>query len=85
MAEVPSDFEWPVPWEPVEGERNGPLQHASYALVRAFMAVFGKLPAGGVRLSLGALARLARRVDPSRTRAAMDRLTFLVMALGIQG
>ncbi len=71
--------EWPVPWEAVEGNKNGIVEHVSYGALRAFMAVFSRLPDGAVNLSLAAIARLAYLLSKERTRAAKE---FLDQAMG---
>ncbi|MFT5284352.1 MAG: KDO2-lipid IV(A) lauroyltransferase [Planctomycetota bacterium] len=79
MAETESPTEWPVPWEAVEGTQDGVFEHLSYGALRAFMAVFARMPNSAVNLSLGAIARLARRVSKKRSAAAKD---FVNQALG---
>ena len=71
--------EWPVPWEAVEGNQNGPLEHLSYGALRAFMGVFSRLPDGAVNASLGAIARFAKFAAKERTQAAKE---FVDQALG---
>jgi len=78
MAEGGTD-EWPVPWEPVEGNQNGVVEHLSYGALRAFMAVFSRMPNGAVNASLAVLARVAKSLARERTRAAKE---FVDQALG---
>ncbi len=71
--------EWPVPWEPVEGDQDGILAHVSYGAVRLLVAGFSRLPDGAARALIGTLARLGKIVDRKRSRAAR---TFIDQALG---
>jgi len=71
--------EWPLPWQEVAGERNGPLAWVEYAAVRAAVETLSRLPVGAQRSLTGGLARLARRFDAGHTRTARE---FLEQALG---
>ncbi|HVS19056.1 MAG TPA: lysophospholipid acyltransferase family protein [Planctomycetota bacterium] len=74
-----AEFEWPVPWEAVEGDRNGPGQALSTAALRALVAVVGRLPWGLQQSVVGAVARLAKAVDRRHSDAGRR---FVETALG---
>lgn len=63
MTTTAAELEWPVPWEPVEGDRNGPGQALSTAALRALVAVVSRLPWGLQQGVVRAVARLAKAVD----------------------
>jgi KDO2-lipid IV(A) lauroyltransferase len=71
--------DWPVPRQEVLGKRGGALAWIECQLVRGIVGGAARLPAGPRRLLVGALARLARRVDRRHTRAAEE---YLRQALG---
>jgi KDO2-lipid IV(A) lauroyltransferase len=74
-----ADADWPVPWQPGWGPDDGLAARAQAALARAALATLGRLPAPLLRPALGALARLARRLDRRHSDAAR---AFLRQALG---
>jgi KDO2-lipid IV(A) lauroyltransferase len=79
MADAADPSPWPVPWESVEGVRNGPLAWAEYGAVRALLALGSRLPAGGREALAAGFARLARAVDRRHSDAARR---FVAQALG---
>lgn len=70
---------WPVPWQPVWGPDDGWSARAAHRLLRAVLALATRLPEPWLAPLLGALARVARRVD--RRHAAAAR-AFLRQAVG---
>ncbi|MBK7643319.1 MAG: lysophospholipid acyltransferase family protein [Planctomycetes bacterium] len=71
--------DWPVPRQEVLGKRGGVLAWIECQLVRGLVGGVARLPGGARRLLVDALARLARRVDRSHSRAAEE---YLRQALG---
>lgn len=70
---------WPVPWEPVEGDRDGALQQLSTAALRALVGATARLPAGAQRAIVGGVARLAKTIDRRHSNAGRR---FVETALG---
>ena len=70
---------WPVPWEPVEGDRNGALQQLSTAALRALVAGVASLPWGAHQACVRGVARLAKAVDRRHSDAGRR---FVETALG---
>jgi lauroyl/myristoyl acyltransferase len=70
---------WPVPWEPVEGDRNGALQQLSTAALRALVACVARLPWGAQQSVVAGVARLAKAVDRRHSDAGRR---FVETALG---
>lgn len=70
---------WPVPWEPVEGDRNGALQQLSTAALRALVAGVASLPWGAQQACVRGVARLAKAVDRRHSDAGRR---FVETALG---
>lgn len=77
MSELAAN--WPVPWEPVEGDRNGPLQELSTASLRALLAGVSRLPWGAQQTCVRGLARLAKALDRRHSDAGRR---FVEAALG---
>lgn len=71
--------DWPVPWQPVWGEADGPGSRLGTWAVRGALACATRLPEGALSVLLESLAALAKRVDRRRTRVARE---FLQQALG---
>lgn len=71
--------DWPVPRQEVAGTRGGALAWLEFQLVRGLLGALASLPDAPRGALVGALARLARRVDRRHTRAAEG---FLPIALG---
>jgi len=69
----------PVPWQPVEGERDGLVAQLEALAVRGLVGGISRLPNGLRSALLGGGARLARRFDRRHTDAAR---AFLRQALG---
>ena len=70
--------QWPVERQVVEGDRNGPSAWFQYALFRAAVALFARLPLGGRRALSRVIGELALRLDRKRTRYAAE---FIAQAL----
>ena len=70
---------WPVPWMPVEGTRDTFGAKVEYLAMRTATRFAARLPEFLLRPLIGGLARLARVVDRSHTRAARE---FISQALG---
>jgi len=79
MAESRGDAAWPVPWQAVEGDADGPASRLATGAVRALLGCAMRLPEGALSALLAALAALAAVVDRRRVRAAHE---FLRQALG---
>jgi Kdo2-lipid IVA lauroyltransferase/acyltransferase len=73
--------DWPVPRQQVLGQRGGALAWLECQLVLGLVGAAARLPAGMRRVLVGGLARLARIVDRSHTRAAEE---YLRQVLGAQ-
>jgi len=71
--------EWPVPWEPVEGDRDGPMARLETLGVRLVLPAIARLPWGPQRGIVRAVARLAKVVDRRHTREARG---FIETAFG---
>jgi len=69
----------PVPWEPVEGDRDGLLAHLEAHAVTTTVRVLSRLPLGLQRRLAHVLARAARALDRRHAGAARR---FLQIALG---
>ena len=80
-AALPSEYsqDWPVPWTPVWGTRDGLLPRLETALARGALGLLSRLPEGLLAPVIGGLARLARRLDRRHARAARE---FITTALG---
>lgn len=74
-----SAAQWPVPWEPVEGDLDGPLQVLSTAALRSILAGVSRLPEPAQRAVVNGVARLARAVDRRHSNAGRR---FVEAALG---
>jgi len=73
------DFEWPVPWTPVEGTRGGVFAWMEHLALRAAMTSMARLPGFLLTPMIGGLARLGRLVDKKHTS---DARKFIRQALG---
>jgi lauroyl/myristoyl acyltransferase len=71
--------QWPVPWEPVEGDLDGPLQALSTAALRALLAGVSRLPWSLQQAFVDGVARLAKAVDRRHSDAGQR---FVAAALG---
>jgi lauroyl/myristoyl acyltransferase len=71
--------DWPVPRQPVHGTRDGLGARLEYWAARGALSGIEALPRPVREGLIGTLARLARRIDRSRSDAARD---FLRTALG---
>ncbi len=60
----------PVPWAPVEGDREGLMAWVEYAAYRALVTPLVHLPDRQRRGACTLLARVARRLDPAHSAAA---------------
>lgn len=70
---------WPLPWEAVEGDRDGLGAHLEHLAARAAIGGLARLPRGLQVPIVRLLARVARRVDRRHANAARR---FLDQALG---
>ena len=70
--------DWPIPWEPVAGNRTGVLASLESVLAEGTLGGLSRLPARAQEAFIDAIARAARRVDRRHTRAARD---FVAQAL----
>lgn len=61
---------WPVPWEPVEGDRTGLIAHGTALGVRAAVAMLAALPWSLQRALARVLGRLGPLVDRRHAAAA---------------
>jgi len=77
-SQAVSAWEWPVERQVVEGDRNGASAWFQYALFRAAVALFARLPLGGRRALSRVIGELALRLDRKRTRYAAE---FIAQAL----
>ena len=69
--------DWPVPWEPVEGDRSGPLAYGTSLAVRGVIGLLAALPWSMQR----ALARLLGKLGPLVDRRhAAEGLRFVEAA-----
>ena len=71
--------EWPIPWQPVVGDRAGIKNWLEAAVARAALTSLGALPVGIQDLATDVLARAARRLDRRHSNAAR---AFLQQAFG---
>ena len=71
--------EWPVPWQPVVGSRDGLLPRVQTALVSGALGLAARMPESWLDGTIAGLARVAYAVD-ARHREAGRR--FLRQALG---
>lgn len=62
--------DWPVPWQPVWGERDGVLPLLEHLAARGFVSGLSYLPDAPRELLLGGVARLLRAVDKRHREAA---------------
>lgn len=69
---------WPVEWQAVEGDRNGPSAWAQYALFRAAAGAFGLLPTRTWPALSRCVGAAAMRLDRKRSRYAAE---FIATAL----
>jgi KDO2-lipid IV(A) lauroyltransferase len=74
-----SSQDWPVPWEPVEGNRGGFLAECEALLVRGALSAVAALPWSLQRSSARLLSRLGPILDP---RHARDARSFIEAAYG---
>jgi Kdo2-lipid IVA lauroyltransferase/acyltransferase len=73
------EIEWPVAWEPVEGDRNGAGQHLATLLLRALTGGVARLPWGAQQTVVEGMARLVRSVDRRHSNAGRR---FIDIAMG---
>ncbi|MEM7310056.1 MAG: hypothetical protein AAF682_25495 [Planctomycetota bacterium] len=80
-AQLPAALrqDWPVPWQPVWGDKRGPWRDTLSLLTRGLMGVAVLLPHPLLRVMVGGFSRLLTRLLSERTRVAKD---FLRQALG---
>ena len=76
---LPFAGDWPIPWLPVWGTSNAWTDRLAARLVDGVLDGAARLSERGLARSLGALARVARRVDRRHADAAR---AFLRQALG---
>jgi len=69
---LPSELrqDWPVPWQPVWGERDGLLPLVEHLATRGLVSGLSYLPTAPRELLLGGVARLIRAVDKRHREAA---------------
>lgn len=79
LVEPDPDLAWPVPWEPVEGKKDGLGARLEYLAMRAVMGTLGRLPDRAREAAFGGLARVAPHLDRRHADAARR---FLDQALG---
>jgi len=72
---------WPIDWEPVEGDRGGPIAHLETLFVRGTLAAIARLPWGAQHALVRAFARLAKAVDRRHTNQARG---FIETAFGAE-
>lgn len=70
---------WPIPWQPVLGDRAGAWAFAESLLVQGALGALGALPAGLQDRMVGLAARAARALDRRHSDAARG---FLRQAFG---
>jgi Kdo2-lipid IVA lauroyltransferase/acyltransferase len=70
---------WPVEWEPVEGDRDGPIARLETLCLRAVLPSIARLPWGAQRAVVRSFARLAKTVDRRHTHEAR---VFIEAAFG---
>jgi KDO2-lipid IV(A) lauroyltransferase len=71
--------DWPVPWQPVWGDKRGPWRTFLSRSTEALIGLAVRLPDALLAPFFGALSRILVRVMPERTRVARE---FLRQALG---
>lgn len=71
--------DWPVPWQPVWGTRDGPSAHLEHWLLTGVVGAASRMPAPLLGALVSGLARLAARLDHSHAGSARG---FLRQALG---
>jgi KDO2-lipid IV(A) lauroyltransferase len=71
--------DWPVPWQPAWGPRNGPLAHLEYWLLQVVLGGASRLPPRAFGALASGLAHLARVVDRRHSESAR---IYLTQALG---
>ena len=74
--------DWPVPWQPVWGDKRGPWREVLSLAARALFAAAERLPQRVYLPTLAGAAWVLRRALPERTRVAK---AFLRQALGDMG
>ncbi|HUR26734.1 MAG TPA: hypothetical protein VM509_00995, partial [Planctomycetota bacterium] len=74
-----SEPTWPIPWQPVVGDRGGALAFAEAQLARGTLWLLGALPVGAQATFATLAARAARRLDRRHSDAARE---FLTQAFG---
>ena len=77
MSERPP--EWPIPWQPVVGDRGGAWAFLESWIARAAVGTLGALPVAVQDTFATLAARAARRLDRRHSDAARE---FLTQALG---
>lgn len=70
--------DWPIPWAPVAGTRTGVFAWLESVLAEGTLGGLSRLPAGAQDALVGAMARIARRVDARHSEAARR---FIAQAL----
>jgi lauroyl/myristoyl acyltransferase len=74
-----ADPAWPIPWQPVLGDRRGAWAWVEAQLVRGSLGALSRLPLGLQDALVGGVARAARRLDARHSDAARG---FLRQAFG---
>ncbi len=74
-----AEIGWPVPWEPVWGQKDGRLERLQGHALLACMEIVALLPEWLLQGLIEVLSRVAKPVDRRRSRAARR---FLLQALG---
>ncbi len=79
--DIPSRFsqEWPVPWKPVWGTRDGLAAKVETVAARGTLGAISLLPGFLLKPLIGGLARVGRAVDRRHANAARE---FIGTALG---
>ncbi len=74
-----SQPQWPIPWQPVVGDRGGAWAFVEAQLAQAALGALGALPVGAQNVFASLAARAARRLDSRHSDAARE---FLGQAFG---
>jgi KDO2-lipid IV(A) lauroyltransferase len=74
-----ADAKWPIPWQPVVGDRGGAWSFVEAQLAQAALRTLGALPISAQAAFATLAARVARRLDARHSNAARE---FLAQAFG---